>query len=173
MDMDLKRSLRSKVEDIAPEYGLFDLSYPSFIRAYGYQSILSSGDVVECVSALLEVANGVQLDFGNEVGGAVWSGSKDWNSGIGKLDIGNGGRDGDDEVDDDGYGTGGMSSDKENTVPNNASHGGNGNGNGNRGGQAAVRGEEAAAIAAAKAKKREEAWWVRNFWMAYDSLGNE
>ena len=158
MDMDLKRSLRSKVEDIAPEYGLFDLSYPSFIRAYGYQSILSSGDVVECVSALLEVANGVRLDFGNEIGGAVWNGSQSWSSGIGKDDGG-------DEEIDDGYGTGSASSDKENAGPANVA-------NGNINGQAG-RAEEAAAVAAAKAKKREEAWWVRNFWMAYDSLGNE
>lgn len=152
MDMDLKRSLRSKVDDIAPEYGLFDLSYPSFTRSYGYESVLSAGDVVECVSALLEVANGVRLDFGNEVGGSVWSGSKSWNSAVGK---GNG--DDDEEIEDDGYGTGEASSDREN------------NGNG----AAGSRSEEAAAIAAAKAKKREEAWWVRNFWMAYDSLGHE
>lgn len=156
MDMDLKRTLKSKVEQISPEYGLFDISFPSFIRNFGYQSILSSSDVVECVSALLEVANGVRLDFGNEIGGAVWSGSKAWNSSIGKEDGGH------DEYEDSGYG----GSDKEN-------NGGPAAQNAAIAHNATARAEEAAAVAAAKAKKREEAWWVRNFWMAYDSLGNE
>lgn len=149
MDMDLKRTLKNKVEGVAPEYGLYDLSYPSFVRAYGYQSILSAGDVVECVSALLEVANGVRLDFGNEIGGAIWAGSKSWNSGLGKED---GGED-------------------DAALPANGDAG-NLPANGVNG-QNAAQTEEAAAIAAARAKKREEAWWVRNFWMAYDSLGNE
>lgn len=157
MDMDLKRTLRTKVETVAPEYGLFDLSFPSFTRSFGYQSILSASDSVECVSALLEVANGVRLDFGNEIGGAVWSGSKAWNSSIGKEDGGM------IDYDDSGY-SGGSSDDKENYPPNNQPAGP---------ANAVARAEEAAAIAAAKAKKREEAWWVRNFWMAYDSLGNE
>lgn len=160
MDMDLKRNLRSKVDTVAPEYGLFDLSYPSFVRAYGYQSVLSSSDVVECVSALLEVANGVRLDFGNEIGGAVWAGSKDWSSGIGRAD-GELGNDGEDE--DGGPARNGHpGSDKENHA--NGQNGQAANG---------LRAEEAAAVAAAKAKKREEAWWVRNFWMAYDALGQE
>lgn len=159
MDMDLKRTLRTKVDQVSPEYGLFDISFPSFIRSFGYQSILSSSDVVECVSALLEVANGVRLDFGNEIGGAIWSGSKAWDSSIGKEDRGG------DEYDDSGYG----GSDKENHGPANAQQN-NGNSTAHN---AAARAEEAAAVAAAKAKKREEAWWVRNFWMAYDSLGNE
>lgn len=146
MDMDLKRSLRAKVEGVAPEYGLYELSYPSFIRAFGYQSILAAADVVECIAALLEVANGVRMDFGNEVGGAVWSGSKSWASGIGE-----------DDGADDGP------ENKENLPPANGAANGN----------AQSRTEEAAAVAAAKAKQREEAWWVRNFWMAYDALGNE
>lgn len=150
MDMDLKRSLRSKVEGIAPEYGLYDLAYPSFVRAYGYQSVLSASDVAECIAALLEVANGVRLDFGNEVGGAVWSGSKAWNSSIGK--------DEEEEA---------PSSDKENVGPDGAQN------QQQQAVGAAARQEEAAAVAAAKAKKLEEAWWVRNFWMAYDALGQE
>jgi cell division control protein 45 len=159
MDMDLKRSLRSKVEQVSPEYGLFDIAFPSFTRSFGYQSILSASDVVECVSALLEVANGVRLDFGNEIGGAVWSGSKAWDSSIGKEDGG-----AQDDYEDSGYG----GSDKENNGHNNRN-----NDIGNIAHNAAARAEEAAAVVAAKAKKREEAWWVRNFWMAYDSLGNE
>lgn len=177
MDMDLKRSLRSKVDDIAPEYGLYDLSYPSFVRAFGYQSVLSAGDVVECVSALLEVSNGVRLDFGNDGGGigggggggAMWNASRHWLSGVGVEDGGI-----EDEVDgmtisrhqthrEAGEGGGSGGSNKENEGPN-----GSLNANG-----AVARAEEAAAVAAAKAKRKEEAWWVRNFWMAYDSLGNE
>lgn len=160
MDMDLKRSLRSKVDSIAPEYGLFDLSYPSFVRSFGYQAVLSASDVTECVSALLEVANGVRLDFGSELGGMVWSGERAWGSAVGKED---GGEDSAGGTDRNGH----PSSDKEN------------HGNGDAIAQAAnaqnavVRQEEAAAVAAAKAKKREEAWWVRNFWMAYDALGQE
>jgi cell division control protein 45 len=69
MDSDLKRSLREKVESIAPEYGLFDLSYPSFVRANGYQSLLSASDCVEGIRALLEVAHGVRgLDLGENSG---------------------------------------------------------------------------------------------------------
>lgn len=175
MDMDLKRSLPSKMQDIAPEYGLFDLIYPSFCRVYGFQSILSCGDVVECVSALLEVANGVRLDFGGDqfsvgsqqssggmsmnaaASSTLWNASH-WNSSLGKGEA--------DGEDDDGYGTGGASSDRENPTTNN-------NNAGDNAANALARSQEAAAIAAAKAKKREEAWWVRNFWMAYDSLGNE
>jgi cell division control protein 45 len=69
MDSDLKRSLRQKVESIAPEYGLFDLAYSSFVRANGYQSLLSASDCIEGVRALLEVAHGVGgLDLGDNVG---------------------------------------------------------------------------------------------------------
>jgi cell division control protein 45 len=69
MDSDLKRSLRQKVESIAPEYGLFDLAYSSFVRANGYQSLLSASDCVEGVRALLEVAHGVGgLDLGENLG---------------------------------------------------------------------------------------------------------
>ncbi|EGF97518.1 uncharacterized protein MELLADRAFT_85106 [Melampsora larici-populina 98AG31] len=63
MDMDLKPTLRLKVESIAPEYGLFNLSFTSFVRAYGYHSILSASDCVESISAVLKVATEVKLDF--------------------------------------------------------------------------------------------------------------
>ncbi|KAI9600696.1 hypothetical protein H4Q26_000487 [Puccinia striiformis f. sp. tritici PST-130] len=69
MDMDLKQTLTEKVESIAPEYGLFELSFPSFVRAYGYQSVLSASDCIECISAILEVASGVKLDFASLHGG--------------------------------------------------------------------------------------------------------
>lgn len=72
MDMDLKRTLRNKVDSIAPEYGLFDLSFPSFVRAAGYQTVLSASDAVEGIGALLEAAYGVRLDFASD-GFKTWS----------------------------------------------------------------------------------------------------
>jgi cell division control protein 45 len=69
MDTELKRELRQKMEDIAPEYGLLELSYPSFVRSFGFKSQpLCAADVVDGVSALLEAAGGLQLDI--EVEGA-------------------------------------------------------------------------------------------------------
>ncbi|KNZ74782.1 Cell division control protein 45 like protein [Termitomyces sp. J132] len=57
MDMDLKRDLVRKLNDIAPEYGLVELSYPSFMRCFGYRSQpLSAADAVEGISALLDAA---------------------------------------------------------------------------------------------------------------------
>ncbi|KII88662.1 hypothetical protein PLICRDRAFT_30098 [Plicaturopsis crispa FD-325 SS-3] len=85
MDMDLKRHLRTKLESIAPEYGLLELTYPSFIRTYGYRGQpLSAADAVEAVGVLLDVAGGVRMDVevegarnGGEWfgGGRVWEGS--------------------------------------------------------------------------------------------------
>ena len=69
MDTDLKRELREKMEDIAPEYGLLELSYPSFVRSFGYKfQPLCAADVVDGVSALLEAAGGLRVDI--EVEGA-------------------------------------------------------------------------------------------------------
>ena len=73
MDMKLKRALREKVESICPEYGLDELVYGSFVRAAGYQSILSAADAVEAVGALLEAGHGVRLDFGKEDGFKTWN----------------------------------------------------------------------------------------------------
>lgn len=86
MDLDLKHQLRSKLDAIAPEYGLVELTYPSFVRCFGYRaSPLSAADAVEAVSALLDVAGGVRMEL--EVEGArhggewfgsgrVWEGTK-------------------------------------------------------------------------------------------------
>jgi cell division control protein 45 len=86
MDLDLKHQLRSKLDVIAPEYGLVELTYPSFVRCFGYRAPpLSAADAVEAVSALLDVAGGVRMEL--EVEGArhggewfgsgrVWEGSK-------------------------------------------------------------------------------------------------
>ena len=65
MAKDLKLSLRNKLDQIAPEYGLVELTYPSFTRCYGYLSQpLSACDAVEAVSALLDVAGGVRTRRG-------------------------------------------------------------------------------------------------------------
>ncbi|KAI9569534.1 CDC45 family [Boletus coccyginus] len=86
MDLDLKQQLRSKLDAIAPEYGLVELTYPSFVRCFGYRAPpLSAADAVEAVSALLDVAGGVRMEV--EVEGArhggewfgsgrVWEGSR-------------------------------------------------------------------------------------------------
>jgi cell division control protein 45 len=82
MDMDLKKQLHSKLSAIAPEYGLVELSYPSFMRCYGYRSQpLSAADAVEAISALLDVAGGVRMEVeieGARNGGEWFGGGKVW-----------------------------------------------------------------------------------------------
>lgn len=82
MDLDLKNSLRSKLEAIAPEYGLLELSYPSFTRCFGYRSApLSAADAVEGISALLDVAGGVRIEVeveGARNGGEWFGGGRVW-----------------------------------------------------------------------------------------------
>ncbi|TFK55169.1 CDC45-like protein [Heliocybe sulcata] len=82
MDMDLKKHLRTKLEAIAPEYGLIELSYPSFLRCFGYRSQpLSAADAVEAVSALLDVAGGVRMEVeveGTRNGGEWFGGGRLW-----------------------------------------------------------------------------------------------
>ncbi|OBZ75938.1 Cell division control protein 45 [Grifola frondosa] len=85
MAKDLKLSLRHKLDQIAPEYGLVELSYPSFTRCYGYRSQpLSACDAVEAVSSLLEVAGGVRMEVeveGARNGGEWFGGGKLWEGG--------------------------------------------------------------------------------------------
>jgi cell division control protein 45 len=82
MDMDLKQQLFSKLAAIAPEYGLVELTYPSFMRCYGYRSHpLSAADAVEAISALLDVAGGVRMEVeveGARNGGEWFGGGKIW-----------------------------------------------------------------------------------------------
>jgi len=82
MDMDLKRQLQSKLEAIAPEYGMVELTYPSFMRLYGFKSHpLSAADAVEAVSALLDIAGGVRMEVeveGARNGGEWFGGGKLW-----------------------------------------------------------------------------------------------
>lgn len=82
MDMDLKKQLHRKLEDIAPEYGMVELSYPSFMRCYGFRSQpLSAADAVEAVSALLDIAGGVKVEIeveGARNGGEWFGGGRLW-----------------------------------------------------------------------------------------------
>jgi cell division control protein 45 len=82
MDMDLKSSLRDKLEEIAPEYGLVELHYPSFMRAFGYRcTALSAADGVEGLNALLEAATGIRVEIeqdGGKGGGEWFGGTKAW-----------------------------------------------------------------------------------------------
>lgn len=82
MDMDLKRALINKLDDVAPEYGLVELSYPSFMRCYGYHSQpLSAADAVESINALMDFAGGARLEIeqeGHRHGGEWFGGGKIW-----------------------------------------------------------------------------------------------
>ena len=86
MDMDLKYSLGERLESIAPEYGLIELYYPSFLRSYGFRSQpLSASDVVESVSALLQAAGGVRIEVefeGGHGGGEWFGGTQIWDMGL-------------------------------------------------------------------------------------------
>lgn len=83
MDTNLKRVLPEKLEAIAPEYGLVELSYPSFSRSFGFAlSSLSAADAVEGFSALLEVAKGQRMEIereGGRNGGEWFGGTRAWN----------------------------------------------------------------------------------------------
>ncbi|KAI0341751.1 CDC45-like protein [Trametopsis cervina] len=145
MAKDLKLSLKNKLDQIAPEYGLLELSYPSFARSCGYISQpLSAGDSVEAISALLEVAGGVKIEVeveGARNGGEWFGGGRLWDAG---------GREGAPRKDDD----------KENAlvhgVGSNADHAAN----------------EKDTEGAGKEEHTELEWWVRNFWTAYDALND-
>ncbi|KAH9951948.1 CDC45-like protein [Amylocystis lapponica] len=85
MAKDLKLTLRHKLDQIAPEYGLVELSYPSFTRCYGYRSQpLSACDAVEAIAALLDVAGGVRMEVeveGTRNGGEWFGGGRVWDVG--------------------------------------------------------------------------------------------
>ena len=85
MAKDLKLSLRHKLDQLAPEYGLVELSYPSFMRCYGYRSQpLSAGDAVEALAALLDIAGGTRIEIeieGTRNGGEWFGAGKLWEGG--------------------------------------------------------------------------------------------
>jgi cell division control protein 45 len=149
MDMDLKRVLLNKLNDIAPEYGLVELLYPSFMRCYGYRSQpLSAADAVEGIRALLDVASGVRIEVeveGARNGGEWFGGGRVWEANMsrevtrrssGKDGAGNPPR----AAAGDGTSSEKKASEEEQT------------------GQDEIE------------TKKEAKWWVKNFWKGYDAL---
>lgn len=140
MDMDLKRHLPAKLDSIAPEYGLVELSYPSFTRAFGFSlSSLSAADAVEGISALLEAARGVKLEVekeGGKNGGEWFGGTRTWSVGH-------------------------REENKENIDPRRQNDSGNDDG---KAGEGDGEGD------GEKRAKGEQDWHIANFWIGYDAL---
>ncbi|KAI8378160.1 DNA replication pre-initiation complex subunit Cdc45 [Choanephora cucurbitarum] len=67
MDMDLKQTLRNKIEHVAPLYGLTDICFPSFTRGYGYECCMSASDVVYALSTLIETSPQAATRLGTSV----------------------------------------------------------------------------------------------------------
>ncbi|KAG8769787.1 hypothetical protein FRC12_004741 [Ceratobasidium sp. 428] len=84
MDRTFRKDLPDMLEAIAPEYGMVELQYPSFVRAYGFLTQpLAAADCVEAVSALLDAATGVRLEVevdGGRGGGEWFGAAKIWNA---------------------------------------------------------------------------------------------
>lgn len=145
MDMDLKKHLRHKMDSIGPEYGLVELSYPSFVRAFGFRSQpLCAADVVEGVGALLEAAGGLRLEVeieGGRGGGEWFGGGRIWNfaraNGVDK-----------------GHGKENRDNSRDHADDLEAKK----NGEGDEGGEG---------------NPDADKWWVNNFWIAFDALGKE
>ncbi|KAL1746087.1 CDC45 family [Schizophyllum fasciatum] len=143
MDMELKRDLVDRLEATAPEYGLLELSYPSFIRCYGYRTHpLSAADTVEALAALLDIAGGVKMEVeieGARNGGEWFGAGRVW------------------ELHDEGreYGKRRREDERENIPP---------------GGPDALA--KKAAGEEDEAQDEGVPWWVRNFWAAFDALGD-
>ncbi|KAI0748281.1 CDC45-like protein [Daedaleopsis nitida] len=143
MAKDLKQSLRQKLEQLGPGYGLVELSYPSFMRCYGYRSQpLSAGDAVEALSALLDIAGGTRIEVeieGSRNGGEWFGSGKLWE----------GGREGrfrDDE--------------RENVPPDVLA----------QVVKAQVRAQ--AGADGKEGEGLDLDWWIKNFWSAYDALSD-
>ena len=142
--MDLKRDLVRKLTDIAPEYGLVELSYPSFMRRFGYRSQpLSAADAVEGISALLDAAGGVRIDVeveGARNGGEWFGGGRAWEA---NTDRDSGKKKKEDE-------TGEL---QQTTVAN--------------GGPVT---QVPHGTSREELELKRSGWWIRNFWTAYDAL---
>jgi cell division control protein 45 len=54
MEMDLKESLPSRINKHAAEFGIEDVSIPSFLREFGFVMRLSASDAVYALMALIE-----------------------------------------------------------------------------------------------------------------------
>ncbi|KAK7049250.1 DNA replication initiation factor cdc45 [Paramarasmius palmivorus] len=145
MDMDLKRSLVQKLNDNAPEYGLVELSYPSFMRCFGFRTQpLSAADAVEGISALLDVAGGVRMEVeidGTRNGGEWFGGGRLWEA--------------------PGSTSRKRNEDRENIPPGGHPAETNATSKMKKLGDSEGDGQ---------VQKEEVPWWVRNFWTAYDAL---
>ena len=63
MDLDLRQTLVSRIESIAPEYGLTECVFPSFMRTFGFRSSpMSAADTVDGLEALLCAAHGIRIE---------------------------------------------------------------------------------------------------------------
>ncbi|KZT42017.1 cell division control protein 45 [Sistotremastrum suecicum HHB10207 ss-3] len=77
--------LTDKLDLYAPEYGLVELSYPSFVRHYGHQRLpMGAADMVEGICALLDVGGRVKIlaeVAGTQNGGEWFGGGRTWEVG--------------------------------------------------------------------------------------------
>ncbi|KAF9971703.1 hypothetical protein BGZ73_005255 [Actinomortierella ambigua] len=64
MDINLKRILKEKIESVAPEYGLHEILFTSFLRSRGFQGAMSASDFAYAASALLEVSPEAGISLG-------------------------------------------------------------------------------------------------------------
>ena len=144
MDMDLKKILTQKLNDIAPEHGLVELSYPSFIKRYGFRSQpLSAADAVEGISTLLVLAEGTRMEVeteGTRNGGEWFEGKKKWEVG---------GSERNEKQQESGNTLGPQDHAVVNTE---------------------VDGE---VMEKDGLRSEEIQWWVKNFWTAYDALAEK
>ncbi|KAH7340891.1 CDC45-like protein [Rhizoctonia solani] len=85
MDRNFRKELPTLLEPIVPEYGMVELQYPSFVRAYGFSAQpFAAADCVEAASALLDAGTGVRLEVevnGGRGGGEWFGGARIWNAG--------------------------------------------------------------------------------------------
>lgn len=172
MPLDLRSSLISRLESIAPEYGLAELVFRSFIRSFGYRSNpLSAMDTVEGLNALLTAATGIKIEVQDEA--LTFSGAAPGNSSIGMDSRGAYGGQGT-PVSSELFGAkrlwsiggGGADSrsrdDKENNAPpRNGSNDADGEG----------EDQEANQLGDSEVyPSKQQAAWVRNFFATYEAL---
>ncbi|KAF9501218.1 cell division control protein 45 [Pleurotus eryngii] len=148
MDMDLKKQLISQLNTVAPEYGLVELSYPSFMRCFGYRSQpLSAADAVEGIGALLDVAGGIRIEVeveGARNGGEWFGGGRVWETNGAKENARRRKVEERENVPPGGQARNGVEKPKPNDDGQDDSD------------------EQTGAL--------DEEWWVKNFWTAYDAL---
>ncbi|KAJ8093268.1 DNA replication initiation factor cdc45 [Marasmius tenuissimus] len=145
MDLVLRRALVDKLNEVAPEYGLVELSYPSFMRCCGFRTQpLSAADAVEGISALLDVAGGLRMEVeveGARNGGEWFGGGRLWEA-PGSVTSTKWKR----------------NEDRENIPP------------GGGGSEVAMKNKQSNEQDSQVSPQTEIPWWVRNFWTAYDAL---